>query len=77
MGHNERVMTYDDNGKPKPGGKLLADPFFLAVPISFCNQCKRVKEKCNCPRPKLKNDDFVMSRTNGMPDKVLYLLGDE
>lgn len=45
---NPRVMTYDDNGKPKPGGKLLRDPFFLAVPISFCNQCKRVKEKCNC-----------------------------
>lgn len=45
---NPRVMEYDEDGKAKPGGKLLPDPFFLAVPISFCNQCGRVEKKCLC-----------------------------
>lgn len=45
---NPRVMEYDENGKAKPGGKLMADPFFLSVPLSFCPWCKKVEKKCRC-----------------------------
>ena len=41
-----------NNGVPKPGGKLLPDPFFLAVKITICPYCKKVYKSdfCDCEK---------------------------
>ena len=48
MGRNPRAQDYDEDGNPKPGGKLQPDPLFLAVPVRICPKCKRVLNEANC-----------------------------
>jgi hypothetical protein len=50
VARNERVQVFDDNGKPKPGGKILPDPLFMNVAVKICPKCKKVGEKCQCER---------------------------
>jgi len=43
-----RIMEYDREGNPKPGGKLVPNQSRMVVEIEFCSKCHKVKKVCDC-----------------------------
>jgi len=48
MNKTERIMEYGRDGKPKPGGRLVARRNRVVVGIEFCPKCGKTKKVCKC-----------------------------